>query len=149
MQACFFLLFPLRGLRTYMPWSDVFIPGVVRLTTFVVVVCLLAHYCACIFFYIGEAWVDNGDETISWTTATYFVQKSDEWTDSGIRSVHDLESRFSQYVCALYWAVTTMTTTGYGDITPKTTPEIAFATVVIIMGGITYSFIIGNLANLL
>eukprot|EP00961_Rhodomonas_salina_P215915 2916989-Rhodomonas_salina.1 len=38
---------------------------------------------------------------------------------------------------------------GYGDITPVTTVEVAFTILVILQGGITFSYIVGNMANLL
>lgn len=122
-------------------------PGIVRLSTFLILITLVGHYCACIFFYVGEAWLVPGgtlvEEKISWTTQTFFVQ------EGKLVSVHDMDSKFAQYVICMYWATMTMTTTGYGDVIPQTIPEISFATIVIIIGGITYSFIIGNLAILL
>lgn len=128
-------------------------PGIVRLCTFLIVVTLVSHYCACVFFYVGEAWLVPGgsldEESMSWTTRTMFVQDANATHPSTLVSVHDLDSKFQQYVICLYWATMTMTTTGYGDVSPVTLPEMSFATIVIIIGGITYSFIIGNLAILL
>lgn len=53
------------------------------------------------------------------------------------------------YITALYWCVTTLTTIGYGDITPKTPPQIIFTMVVQIMGAGMYGYMIGNLASLI
>ncbi len=65
-----------------------------------------------------------------------------------IDSVPD-ESRTSSYIKALYWTITTLTTIGYGDITPQTDTQRLFAMVVMIIGAGMYGYIIGNIANLL
>ncbi len=47
----------------------------------------------------------------------------------------------------IYWAVTTMTTVGYGDITPKTTEGKAVAIVVMLVGIGTATLVIGAVAE--
>lgn len=59
------------------------------------------------------------------------------------------ETKTSSYIKALYWTITTLTTIGYGDITPQTDTQRLFAMVVMIIGAGMYGYIIGNIANLL
>ena len=55
----------------------------------------------------------------------------------------------TQYLHALYWCVTTLTTIGYGDITPSTNVQILYTMVVMVLGVAMYGYVIGNVANLL
>lgn len=60
----------------------------------------------------------------------------------------DLDA-FSRYIRALYWVVTTLTTVGYGDISPSTNVQIIFTMGVEVVGVGIYGYIIGNVASLL
>ena len=55
----------------------------------------------------------------------------------------------TRYTNALYWSVQTLSTVGYGDITPKTNAERFFAICVMLFGVGVYSYVIGNVASLL
>ena len=54
-----------------------------------------------------------------------------------------------QYLNAFYWTITTLTTIGYGDITPSAKSQIIYTIFVEIIGAGLYGFIIGNIANLI
>lgn len=53
------------------------------------------------------------------------------------------------YLKAAYWSVTTLATVGYGDITPQTDAEIEYAIAVMIVGFLTFGYLIGNIAGML
>lgn len=58
-------------------------------------------------------------------------------------------SMLTNYVRALYWCVTTLTTVGYGDITPTTNAQMVYTMAVMILGVGMYGYVIGNVASLL
>jgi hypothetical protein len=70
----------------------------------------------------------------------------DSWaTRAGIRDA----TAAAQYIRSLYWTITTMTTVGYGDITPARSVEYVFSSLIMLLGASLYAFIIGSIASLL
>jgi len=55
----------------------------------------------------------------------------------------------SQWYCAVYWIITTCTTTGYGDITPKSQAEQVAANFYMIMGMVMFGLLVGTISNTL
>ncbi|KAK3240751.1 hypothetical protein CYMTET_49426 [Cymbomonas tetramitiformis] len=54
-----------------------------------------------------------------------------------------------RYVAALYWAVTSLTTIGYGDIVAQNSTEHVFMLFVMLLGAFQYGYIIGALGGVL
>lgn len=66
---------------------------------------------------------------------------------SGTSGPH--EDKVIEYVKALYWAVTTLATVGYGDISARTPDQMLFASVVMLIGVGTFGFVLSNVASML
>jgi hypothetical protein len=104
-------------------------PGYLRFTKFVVGMSFLSHLVACMWYL--SAYI------------AHFPVKS--WVVlNGIEN----SDNFTIYVRSLYWTITTMTTVGYGDITPHLNYEYIFAIFIMIIGAAMYAFIIGNIASI-
>lgn len=58
-------------------------------------------------------------------------------------SIYD-EEKVMQYVTSCYWAVTTIATVGYGDITPSNESELIVNILIILIGVTFYSYIVSR-----
>ncbi|KKD34926.1 MAG: ion transporter [Limnoraphis robusta] len=105
-------------------------PVVIRMINLVVTIFLIDHWVACLWFFIGEVAQISGE---SWLT------------NASLESARTS----TQYLNSLYWSITTLTTVGYGDITPTNDLEIVFTLVIMFLGVSMYAFIIGNVASLI
>lgn len=59
------------------------------------------------------------------------------------------EQMIDQYINSMYWSITTLTTVGYGDITPSTNIAKIFTMFVMVLGVGMYGFVIGNISQIL
>ena len=81
----------------------------------------LLHFIACGWHYIGSTNLDEEAEE------GFVVGDVDSWIERYQIGDADFDTR---YLSSFYWTVTTMTTVGYGDITPQSNPERAFSLVI-------------------
>jgi CRP-like cAMP-binding protein len=98
---------------------------------------LLCHWVGCFFIFFGrlsqywelENWIDSDA-----SDSRFFIPKGEGKLPACL------------YLRAVYWAIVGMSTVGYGDIVPKSTPEMLFATIIILFGGLTVPAMVGGLA---
>eukprot|EP00736_Rhodelphis_marinus_P012970 Rmarinus@m.16666 len=90
-----------------------------------------AHIFACAWFYVGSH--DENSEYRGWVIE---------------HGLHD-ENLFRQYLTSFYWAFTTITTVGYGDIVGRTNHERVFCVITFIAGGVTFAFMVGSLTDVI
>merc|ERR1719191_2038577 len=70
------------------------------------------------------------------------------WRATASPEYESYDSTFEAYVVCVYWAFTTMTTVGYGDIYAHTPTEMAYAIVIMFMGAQFFGYIVGSIAGL-
>ncbi|KAJ3074202.1 Kinesin-like protein kif27 [Podochytrium sp. JEL0797] len=115
----------------------------VQVTKFIFYLVTLEHCVACMWFSLA---CPHG-------TATSCLDPS--WVMGGnILNITPLVaggnwtvSEWSIYVQSLYWTVTTMTTTGYGDITSKNDQERVFSIATMLLGILFYGYVSGTIAS--
>jgi len=100
--------------------------------TFIYQVTLFAVHCAgCFAYLIADQY---HDPTKTWIGAVYPNFKE--------------TSVWSRYVTALYWSITTLTTTGYGDLHAENPREMLFFVFFMLFNLGFTSYLIGNMTNL-
>merc|ERR1712113_72565 len=55
----------------------------------------------------------------------------------------------SRYLAAMYWAMTTLSTVGYGDITPTSDIERGYSMLAMVVGGAFYGYIVGCVTSVI
>jgi hypothetical protein len=95
---------------------------------------LWLHFFACLGYYIAcpDSLCDAEHSWISRSTLR-----------------NELHTQPDGYIMTLYWIVTTATTTGYGDILPRTDLERFFICLVQITGKFLFGIIVGDIASTL
>ena len=106
-----------------------------RLLSLLMKLLFTAHILGCAWFYISVH--GTRDDETSWV-AEY----------SGGFMLDETTSVSRKYLTSLYWAFTTLTTVGYGDITPVNDAERVFATFSMVVGSLLFAYIVGDVGAL-
>jgi len=76
----------------------------------------------------------------------FYLVSDKEWLHSaGVMIGSDVKDR---YIASLYWAFTTMTTVGYGDIVFHTQYGYLYGVFSMLVGSLIFSFVIGNFSTM-
>uniref|UniRef100_A0A665T3U6 Potassium voltage-gated channel, subfamily H (eag-related), member 6a n=1 Tax=Echeneis naucrates TaxID=173247 RepID=A0A665T3U6_ECHNA len=110
---------------------------------------LIAHWLACIWYAIGNVertgsarirgmkigWLDNLADQIG-----------KQYNDSDVTSGPSIKDK---YVTALYFTFSSLTSVGFGNVSPNTNPEKIFSICVMLIGSLMYASIFGNVSAII
>ena len=60
----------------------------------------------------------------------------------------DMNAPFDNYVISMYWSVMTMSTIGYGDVSPKTQYERIYEIFGMVLGASVYAYMVGSICSI-
>ena len=102
----------------------------IRLVGVFIAVIAIAHIIGCLWFFSAKI---EGLDPDTWVSRSGYLDE-----DEGFL-----------YLTSLYWTYTTISTVGYGDISPKTGTEKVMAIILMLFGVCFFSFVIGTLSSIL
>ncbi|CAL8076102.1 unnamed protein product [Calicophoron daubneyi] len=105
---------------------------------------LIAHWLACIWYAIGNAEHLYRTPKIGWLDSLA-NQTEQHYTDDP-QSGPNLHTK---YITALYFTFSSLTSIGFGNVSPNTNAEKVFSIVVMLVGSLMYASIFGNVGALI
>lgn len=150
----------LKTSRIYKRWENrISLKGstvyLIKFTSLILVTC---HWMACVWAFFGVLYSDdlncNSGVPYSFVNTTgRDPNNPDDWAGrSWIVAWAQLRAtstsmnpcdHFMQYLASMYWAVVTITSTGYGDILPQSPAEYVVCTILLLASSIMWAYIIG------
>ena len=156
----------LRVGRLFKNLSSLAAADIFRIVKLTLMFLLLGHWAACLFYFLGRWQVEFGlcvdpprppragpprAHTLSPRSSQSPFSGNLSWIQAfpgkGFSYASTADVR-TKYTASLFWAMTTMTSVGYGDIVPLSNVERGFACVVELLGAISTALVFGNVALL-
>eukprot|EP01083_Nonionella_stella_P099945 281310_1 len=110
--------------------------GFIRIVKLLLLVICFAHFSACLWFFIGD--LSDDADGFSWISDINSVY-------GGVKD----EDKSIQYIASLYFAISTLSTVGFGDITPQNGLEMGFAVILMLLGATTFSYITATISSVM
>uniref|UniRef100_A0A674MV31 Potassium voltage-gated channel subfamily H member 7 n=1 Tax=Takifugu rubripes TaxID=31033 RepID=A0A674MV31_TAKRU len=106
---------------------------------------LIAHWLACIWYAIGNMEMNYLEHNIGWLdNLGLSIGKKYNYSDpSSGPSIKD------KYVTALYFTFSSLTSVGFGNVSPNTNSEKIFSICVMLIGSLMYASIFGNVSAII
>ncbi|KAG7459768.1 hypothetical protein MATL_G00214240 [Megalops atlanticus] len=110
---------------------------------------LIAHWLACIWYAIGNV-ERSGSSGVGGMKIGWLDNLADQigksYNDSDLASGPSIKDK---YVTALYFTFSSLTSVGFGNVSPNTNPEKIFSICVMLIGSLMYASIFGNVSAII
>jgi len=110
--------------------------NVIVMLRFVIGVIVVSHWLGCFWFMIPTLMEFPADSWVQSMTSGTGMDAD----GNALPLADQCVSKHTQYIVCFYWAVTTMSTIGYGDISPTNDEERIFASFCMILGSGIFAF---------
>ncbi|XP_078320838.1 voltage-gated inwardly rectifying potassium channel KCNH6-like isoform X2 [Crassostrea virginica] len=118
--------------------------GAAVLMLLMLVFALIAHWLACIWYAIGNMERPMlGDLKIGWLDELAEQTHQKYVNGSGGPTIK------SKYVTALYFTFSSLTSVGFGNVSPNTNSEKIFSILIMLIGSLMYASIFGNVSAII
>jgi hypothetical protein len=107
---------------------------VLQIIKMVMMMLYLMHMLGCFWFFTATM---SGHET-TWLTEY----------DGGSGLAENGATVWRQYLYSIYWALMTLTTVGYGDITPQNNTERMYALFALLIGALVFGYMLSSIGDL-
>jgi hypothetical protein len=118
--------------------------GVLKVAGSVLAMSYTCHLVACGWYFVGDDVVPGGglDTQPGWISS----QMDDVWNATQDRPEVSFSTR---YITSYYWAITTISTVGFGDITGNTDGERLYSIMAEMFGCLMFAVLIGALGSMM
>ncbi|KAG8566667.1 hypothetical protein GDO81_013340 [Engystomops pustulosus] len=106
---------------------------------------LIAHWLACIWYAIGNVERPYMEHKIGWLD-NLANQIGKSYNDTDLSSGPSIKDK---YVTALYFTFSSLTSVGFGNVSPNTNSEKIFSICVMLIGSLMYASIFGNVSAII
>ncbi|XP_075033463.1 voltage-gated inwardly rectifying potassium channel KCNH6 isoform X2 [Mixophyes fleayi] len=106
---------------------------------------LIAHWLACIWYAIGNVERPYMEHKIGWLD-NLANQIGKSYNDTDVASGPSIKDK---YVTALYFTFSSLTSVGFGNVSPNTNSEKIFSICVMLIGSLMYASIFGNVSAII
>ena len=115
--------------------------GSMKLLAMAALLAYVAHLIACSWWMVG--WEEHQERDQGWVTRW-------EWALSDPNATEFKDDTIAaHWLVAFYWAITTLSSVGYGDVAPTTHMEMTYCVVAELIGTMCFGMIIGLISTLI
>ncbi|CAF0829546.1 unnamed protein product [Adineta steineri] len=119
---------------------------------------LIAHWLACIWYAIGRLERNNHESRITWLDELARISGqpyncSSVINQNGTNLIEKIcfggPNLRSKYITALYFTFSSLTSVGFGNVSPNTNSEKIFSICIMLIGSLMYASIFGNVSAII